>query len=255
MSTIAPPPSDMVLRLAMFSSWGVPAAQAVAGTYMHVVTFYSTRFLVPSLGLAVLLATPAVPYEPAYGWTAAVSAVVAVLLIGSLLGVLWRDQFAVWIAGRAGRLAARVRASVDPDAWVAWTLEFRGHVVRRAARGLPLSLAALVVMVVVDGVLVGLCVRFVGVSAQDVPLVATLGLFLLFYPLTLFPLAGLGVLDAVLLAAMVDIGGLAIEPDVVAGLVVYRVTTLLVPPLLFGLPSLAAWRATSGPEEPHPVGR
>lgn len=230
MSTIAPPPSDMVLRLAMFSSWGVPASQAVAGTYMHVVTFYSTRFLVPSLGLAVLL-------------------------IGSLLGVLWRDQFAVWIAGRAGRVAARVRASVDPDAWVAWTLEFRGHVVRRAARGLPLSLAALVVMVVVDGVLVGLCVRFVGVSAQDVPLVATLGLFLLFYPLTLFPLAGLGVLDAVLLAAMVDIGGLAIEPDVVAGLVVYRVTTLLVPPLLFGLPFLAAWRATSGPEEPHPVGR
>jgi hypothetical protein len=109
-------------------------------------------------------------------------------------------------------------------------------------------------MVVVDGLLVGLCVRFVGVSAQDVPLVAIVGLFLLFYPLTLFPLAGLGVLDAILIAAMVDVGGLPIEPDVVAGLVVYRVTTLLVPPLLFGLPSLIAWRSASEPESPHPVG-
>ena len=245
MSTIAPPPSDMVLRLAMLNSWGVPASQAVAGTYMNIVTFYSTRFLVPSLGLAVLLATPAVPYAPAYGWIAAGSAVVAALLLGSLLGALRRDEFASWIAGRAGRMASRLRSSIDPDAWVDWVLEFRGHVVRRASRGLPISLAALVVMVVVDGVLVGLCVRFVGVSFQDVPLLAIVGLFLLFYPLTLFPLAGLGMLDAVLLAAMVDIGGLAIEPDVVAGLVVYRVTTLLVPPLLFGLPALSTWRRTS----------
>ncbi len=249
MSTIAPPPSDTVLRLAMFSSWGIPAAKGVAGVYMNIVTFYSTRFLVPSLGLVVLLTTPAVPYEAVYGWVAVGSAVVAALLLGSLLGALRRDDFAVRIAGGAGRLAARVRASVDPDAWVAWTLEFRGHVVRRAARGLPLSLGALVLMVVVDGLLVGLCVRFVGVSAADVPLVAIVGLFLLFYPLTLFPLAGLGVLDAVLLAGMVDIGGLAIEPDVVAGLVVYRVTTLMVPPLLFGLPALAAWRRTSEPKE------
>ena len=195
MSTIAPPPSDMVPRLAMLNSWGFPASQAVAGTYMNIVTFYSTRFLVPSLGLALLLATPSAPYAPAYGWIAAGSAVVAALLIGSLLGALRRDEFASWIAGRAGRMATRLRSSIDPDAWVAWVLEFRGHVVRRASGGLPITLAALVVMVVVDGVLVGLCVRFVGVSAQDVPLLAIVGLFLPFYPLTLFPFAGLGMLE------------------------------------------------------------
>ena len=110
MSTIAPPPSDMVLRLAMLNSWGFPASQAVAGTYMNIVTFYSTRFLVPSLGLALLLATPSAPYAPAYGWIAAGSAVVAALLIGSLLGALRRDEFASWIAGRAGRMASRLRS-------------------------------------------------------------------------------------------------------------------------------------------------
>lgn len=76
---------------------------------------------------------------------------------------------------------------------------------------------------------------------SDVPTIAVIGVFLTVYPLTLFPLSGLGVLDATVLAAMVDTGGLSLEPDLVAGLVVYRVCTLLVP-MIFGLASIAWWR-------------
>jgi hypothetical protein len=253
MSTIAPPPADMVLRLAMLQSWGVPMARGVGGTYMNVVTFYSTRFTVPLLGLLVLLATPAVPYQPLYGWSAAVSALVAAALLVTLLGVMRRETIAAWVGRRAGQLARRVRRSVDPEVWVAWAIEFRSHVVRRVSPGLPISLALLILMVVVDGWLLALSVRFVGVPAAAVPMAAVEGLFLVVYPLTLFPLAGLGVLDAVMLAGLVDVGGLAVEPDVVAGLVVYRVTTLLVPPLLFGLPALLTWRRAREPEGTHHV--
>jgi uncharacterized membrane protein YbhN (UPF0104 family) len=61
----------------------------------------------------------------------------------------------------------------------------------------------------------------------------------------LFPLAGLGVLDAVVLAALVDTGGIDLEPEVVAGLVVYRVITLAVP-LLLGVLAVAWWRRHGG---------
>ena len=96
-------------------------------------------------------------------------------------------------------------------------------------------------MVLVDGLLLAMCLRCVGVPGSAVPTVPVVGVFLMAYPLTLFPLAGLGVLDATVLAALVDTGGLELEPELVAGLVVYRVTTLLTP-MLFGLVSIAWWR-------------
>ena len=71
-------------------------------------------------------------------------------------------------------------------------------------------------------------------------------------PLTLFPLAGVGILDATLLAAFVEIAGLPLEPDIVAGLVVHRVITLGVP-MPFGLVSVAFWRRTGGEKEPTHV--
>ena len=56
------------------------------------------------------------------------------------------------------------------------------------------------------------------------------------------------ILDAVLLAAYVEIAGLSLEPDIVAGLVLYRVITLAVP-MLFGLVSIGLWRRTNGEKE------
>ena len=50
MSTVAPPPSDIALRMAMFSSWGVPVAKSMAGTIMNTLTFYIVRFGAPAVG-------------------------------------------------------------------------------------------------------------------------------------------------------------------------------------------------------------
>jgi len=243
-STIAPPPADMVLRLAMFDSWGIPLSNGLAGALMNILTFYATRFTVPAVGVVLVLAS-STPYHALYTWTACVGAVIAITLLVVLRAVVLREQTAVWVGTTGGRLVRRVKHSVDPEAWAAQAVDFRSHVLHRTRRGLPLSLGLLVVMVVVDGLLLAICLRCVGVGPGELPTASVVGIFLVAYPLTLFPLAGVGILDATLLAAFVEIAGLALEPDIVGGLVVYRVITLGVP-MLFGLVSIALWRRTDG---------
>ena len=55
MSVVAPPPSDLALRVAMFTSWGVAAAKGLAGTLMNTLTFYVVRFSAPAVGFVLLL--------------------------------------------------------------------------------------------------------------------------------------------------------------------------------------------------------
>jgi uncharacterized membrane protein YbhN (UPF0104 family) len=246
-STIAPPPADMVLRLAMFDSWGIPVSHGLAGALMNILTFYATRFTVPALG-ALLVLTSSAPYHAIYTWTACIGLLVSVTLLGVLRAVVLRERTAIWVGTTGGRIVRRVRHSVDPEAWAAQAVDFRSHVLHRTRRGLPVSLLLLIVMVVADGVLLGTCLRCVGVGAGELPMIAVVGIFLVAYPLTLFPLAGVGVLDATLLAAFVEIAGLPLEPDIVAGLVLYRVVTLGVP-MLFGLVSIALWRRKDGEKE------
>jgi hypothetical protein len=241
-STIAPPPADMVLRLAMFQSWSIPVAQGLAGALMNTLTFYAIRFSVPVVGLVLVLGS-AVPYHPIYTWTALVGGAVGLTVLGLLWAVLRRERTAIRIGTTAGRLWSRVRPSSETRTWAASAVDFRAHVLRRSRRGLPASLFALLVMVVVDGLMLTLCLRFVGVSEAAVSTVAVVGVFLMAYPLTLFPLAGLGILDATVLAGLVDTGGLELEPDIVAGLVLYRVIGLLTP-MVFGLAAIAWWRRT-----------
>jgi hypothetical protein len=56
-----------------------------------------------------------------------------------------------------------------------------------------------------------------------------------------FPFSGLGIVDALVLAAVVEAGGLEVEAAAVAALVVWRVFTVAVP-ILMGLGAVTAWR-------------
>jgi uncharacterized membrane protein YbhN (UPF0104 family) len=66
------------------------------------------------------------------------------------------------------------------------------------------------------------------------------------YPFTLFPFSGLGIVDALILAALVESGGAdveaTVEATVVAGLIVWRVFTVA-GPVLMGV-AAAHWRRT-----------
>jgi hypothetical protein len=87
-----------------------------------------------------------------------------------------------------------------------WAADFGSRVVDRVPQALPRSALALVAMAVVDDALIVASLRFVGVPTAEVPTVEVLVAFLVASPLTLFPFSGLGILDAVVVAALLAIG-------------------------------------------------
>lgn len=242
MTTIAPPPSDVVVRLAMFSSWGISRSAGLAGTVMNTVSFYVVRFAAPLLGVLVMAVTGDLLGGEL--WTALASGAVS----AALLVVVWLSfrspAFAASTGRRTGLLARRVRSSVDPGVWAESVLGFRGTVVDRIARTLPLSVAALVGMVVVDAGLIVLSVRFVGASRVDLPAVWVLTAFLVAYPLTLFPFSGLGLLDAVVIATLVARAGQEVEASLVAALIIWRGVTIGAP-LVLGMVAVTWWRLST----------
>ncbi len=238
MSTVAPPPSDIALRMAMFSSWGVPVPKGMAGTVMNTLTFYIVRFGAPAAGFVLLAVTGG---EVGYRWADLVSLAISAAILVGLLLVVRSDALARSVGVVAGRAARRVRRTVDPGAWAEACVGFRGDVAARFRYGFPRSLLALVAMLVVDLTMLVLCLRFVGVDASEVAVVAIAIAYLFAYPFTLFPFSGIGIVDALVLAAVVEAGGLEVEAATVAGLIVWRVFTIG-GPLALGAIGLAAWR-------------
>ncbi|WP_081795352.1 lysylphosphatidylglycerol synthase domain-containing protein [Nocardioides sp. URHA0020] len=242
MSTIAPPPSDIALRMAMFSSWGVPVPKGLAGTLMNTLTFYIVRFGAPAVGF-VLLAV--VGEEARLRWADLISVAVAVSIFVGLMLVVRSEALARTVGTTGGRAASRFRRTVDPEAWAAACVQFRLDVAARFRHGFPRSLLALSAMLAVDLTLLVLALRFVGVSAAEAPVVEVAIAYLFAYPFTLFPFAGIGIVDALVLAAIVDFAGPEVEAAAVAGLVVWRVFTIG-GPLALGALGLVAWRRSAG---------
>jgi uncharacterized membrane protein YbhN (UPF0104 family) len=249
MSVIAPPPSDLALRVAMFTSWGVAAAKGLAGTLMNTLTFYVVRFSAPAVGflLLLMLGRPA-----GIRWLEVLSILVAALILAGILLVLRSEALARTVGTRAGRLVRRVRRTVDPEAWAQACLTFRADISATFHRGFPRSLLSLAGMLATDVLVLLLCLRFVGIGASDASLADIAVAYLFAYPFTLFPFSGIGVVDALILAALVESGGSEIEAAAVAGLVVWRVFTVGLP-VLMGALAVATWRRTlPAPAEPEP---
>ena len=240
MSTVAPPPSDLALRMAMFNSWGVPTAKGLAGTVMNTLTFYIVRFSAPALGF-LLLAVLGRPPGPR--WFELLSIAIAVTILVGVLFIVRSDPLARRVGTTAARMARRVRRDVDPEAWAQACLGFRRDIAARFRHGFPRSLVALVGMLAADLAILALCLRFVGVDASEVGLFDIAVAYLFAYPFTIFPFQGIGVVDALVLAALVEAGGIEIEAACVAALLVWRVFTVA-GPVLMGVGALAIWRRT-----------
>ena len=114
--TVAPPPSDLALRTAMFGSWRVPIAQGVAGVGLHKLTFYVVRYATPVLGFAILLARGD---ELGIRLLGLASIALSIGIAVVLLLVMRSDALARRVGRRGGRLMGRIRR-VDPEAWAAF---------------------------------------------------------------------------------------------------------------------------------------
>lgn len=162
----------------------------------------------------------------------------------AVLLVLRSGALARMLGTRADRAVRRERPSVDPEAWAEACLNFRADISATFRRGFPRSVFAYCRMLAADLLVLVLCLRFVGVGPEEASL-ADIAIAHAFdyYPFTLFPFSGLGVVDAVILASLVSTGDTALEAAVVAALIVWRVFTVLVPVLLGAL-AVATWRRT-----------
>ena len=236
--TIAPPPSDVVLRVAMFKSWDIDPVEGMAGVTLNSLTFYAVRFLAPAIGVAFLAFN-----ELAAGHllSALLSSLISIAILIALYFISHGDRLAHLIGLTAGRVAARVRKTVNPDEWAQAVVDFRAKIGDRVHTGIIPSMGALVLMVLSDAAILLVAVRSVGIPSDVLSLTFVFGSFLVVYPLTLFPLAGLGILDAALITTWLDVAGDSYEPQFVAALIIWRVTTLLVT-LGSGLVSVFLWR-------------
>ena len=246
MSTVAPPPSDLALRMAMFNSWGVPTAKGLAGTVMNTLTFYIVRFAAPAVGLrapgghraasrARGGSSCSASRSRSRSWSACCS---------SYAASGWR----VASGTTAARLARRVRQDVDPEAWAQACLGFRA----RHRRPLPARLPALAARAGRDARRrprdAGAVPALRGCRSARRSACSTIGIAYLFaYPFTLFPFSGIGVVDALCWPrssrpAARDRGGRGRGAGRLAGLHRRRAGPL-------GVGALAIWRRTL-PREP-----
>ncbi|WP_200829827.1 hypothetical protein, partial [Cellulomonas algicola] len=183
------------------------------GRHAHTAKFYAVRFLAPTLGL-LLLVWGGVERRQ---WVVAVlCGLVAGAMLTGLVLLLRGDHLAAWLGRAAARVVGAVRrgSTVDADAWAAAMVDVRARSSASLRRGLLPSMVALVGMVLADGLVLLVALRASGVTGLSV--VDVLGPFLLVYPLTLFPLFGLGLLDALLVGAWTTAVGVEQEAAIVA---------------------------------------
>jgi uncharacterized membrane protein YbhN (UPF0104 family) len=233
----------------MFKSWGISAVDGMPGVMLNTLVFYVIRFSMPVLGL---LALAVVELASAHIWLGLTSAVVAMAMVTGLVLVTRGDRLARLVGAKTAQVVSRFKEGVDADAWADAVADFRATMSSRLTRGLPLSLASLAAMVFVDGCIVLLALRLVGVNSSMLPVLVVFGTFFVAYPLTALPFAGLGVLDALLVVTFTEVAGVDAEPEIVAALVVWRVITLL-GTLLFGVATLSWWRWQSSRGRLHGI--
>jgi hypothetical protein len=238
LGTVTPPPGDVVMRVAMFKSWGVSTLDGMAGVTLNMLTFFAVRLLMPSIGLVLLAIVGA---ETGNVGLAVLFVVAAVTIVVGLLRVLAHERWAVLLGRLAARVAQRLRRDADPDEWSRTVVDFRARVSAGLPAKLARSMVALVLMVLADATILTLALRFTDVGADRLPLLFVVGTFCTVYPLTVMPLFGFGILDATLLAAFTEVAVLDAEPSIVAALAIWRGVTLLGPLALGALVTLN-WR-------------
>jgi hypothetical protein len=238
-ATIAPDPSDVVVRLAMFKSWRVDNTAATSGLALRTIMFYVVRLAAPVLGLAVLWVVHGL--DTTFTLFAALSFLAAAALLGGLMFALRAEGSAATVGRLIGRLVGRIRPSAGgPEVWTDRLVRFQAHsagTMRRRGGAAGLNLLG---YAVVEAILVVVCMAFVGVRL-DLTTAVVIGCgFLLVYPLSGLPMMGLGILDATLIAFVTEHTTVE-STDLVAGMVVWRVAAQIFP-VVAGLLTLAWWR-------------
>ena len=241
-ANFAPPPSDIGVRFAMFRSWGTNAGEAMASLTLSAMLFYAGRFAAPLVGFVLILLTRR--YDDEYLLMALVAGLVSALIIGGIILMSRAHRTAAWLGRTAARIAGRFR-TVDPQAWEDGVLAFRERVNHRLQRGWAGAVLAVAALLVLESFILIVCLRFTGLPAEAVVAVEIAGAFLVTYPLNMLPFGGIIILDGLILEILSAQGGAAYQAQIAAGLLVWRMATLITP-FLLGLLVLLHWQRNEG---------
>jgi len=236
--TFTPPPADAVLRLSILRSYGVETTRGAGALVLDTLVFYLARFVAPLFGL--VLAVIALPVMPIQVWMAIGGAVAAAVLVVALAVISKGERAAGGFGRSAAMVVRRLRPSIDPEGWAAALVRFQQQSAAGLFRKIGKATPTMLGFIVVDGIVLVTCLRFVGVPGEQIGYLAVLAGLLSLYPLTIFPFAGLGVLDAALIV-LINTEGVADPADLIAAMVIWRTATILLP-LLPGLAAITARR-------------
>ena len=183
---------------------------------------------------------------PIQVWMAVGGAAATGALVGALVVIARGERAAGGFGRTAATVVRRLRPSIDPEGWSAALVRFQQQSAAGLFRKIGRATPTMIGFIVVDGIVLVTCLRFVGIPGEQIGYLAVLAGLLSLYPLTIFPFAGLGVLDASADRAEQRRRGWSDPADLIAAMVIWRTATLLLP-LVPGLAAITAWRRSSGP--------
>lgn len=241
LTAFAPPPSDMALRVAMFTSWGIRTPVAIAGTTMNALTFFIIRFSTPLFGFILVAATGR---SLGIRWLDVISLLIGAVLIGAVMMMTGSQSAAKALGERCGQVAGRFKRTINPVDWGRKCLDFQRELSSRFRFAFPRSLAVSFLMVACDGLLLLLALRFVGLGPETLSVADIAVAFLFAFPLTAFPMSGMGVVDVAIAVACIESAGTdSIQESVLAALIIWRIFNVA-GPLLLGLLAGVLWKST-----------
>ena len=234
-----------LLRAWGFESGEVARAVAITGIWNQL-----SNLLLPVV--AVTLLSIEGGQDAVLTTAAVVGAVVFTVTVGALALILWTDGLARSVGAVAEQLVNRVLRVIrrgPVDGWPEGLVRFRQDTVGLIKRRWwLLTLAAIAGNLTVFLVLL-VSLRAVGITASEVTWIEAFAGWSLARALQLIPLTpgGVGPVELGLSGVLVGLGGA--NAEVVAAVLVYRAFTVI-PTLLLGLATIAAWRWLR-PERPE----
>jgi uncharacterized membrane protein YbhN (UPF0104 family) len=226
-----------LLRTWGFASRDVTRAVAITGIWNQL-----SNLLLPVV--AVTLLSIEGGRDALLTTAAIVGAIVFTVVVGALTLVLWTDGLAQAIGELTERAVNRVLRVVrrgPVEGWPAAFVRFREDTVGLIRRRWALLTAAAVVGNLAVFVVLLVSLRAVGVTSSEVTWIEAFAGWALARALQLIPLTpgGVGPVELGLTGILVGLGGP--NAEVVAAVLLYRALTVL-PTLLLGLATIAAWR-------------
>jgi len=246
-----PGPSGTGARFVMLRSYGVDVEDFSRGTVA--VSIWNNLAMLSMPGVAVLLIAAFGDQTGAsdslFLWgLLAVGVTLALIML--LIGVLRSVHFASWL-GRvsmsATNLLLRLFRKSPVAGWPEAAVTLRANtVVVLKARGGRLTWLTLS-NYWINGILLVLCLRLVGIDSSVLPWGVALATYTVGRLSTVIQVTpgGVGVVEAAYTAAFVAVTSSSLQPTILAGVLIYRAYTYLLP-VVVGAFCYLAWRMDKG---------